>query len=268
MIKDNLNLTYCYERELQFWHNQFINKDKNILKRLDPLINYDCPYFILDILDKIVKTTKYPKIMDFGCGPFSNISFLHKNKLAELIGVDVLASKYKNFYIKNSIEQPIPLIESSGENLLNIFDEQSFDFVYTQNALDHTLCPILSWINLYKLTKIGGYIGHCHAIDEAYHEKQDQLHQFNLRPENSNLILDDLSGTIISLNSGMKLSIVFESILPIKDNYSYFVQIWEKTGDDLSNELLLNTINGLIKTFNKRSNWCSNLELFLLENNR
>lgn len=268
MFKCNLNLSYCYQRELEFWRNQFIKKDHNTFKRLDPSVNYDCPNFIINILKKIAETSKCPKVMDFGCGPFSNISYLHKQKLAELIGVDILASKYKDFYIENSIEQPIPLLESSGENLLNVFNEESFDFVYTQNALDHTLCPALSWINLYRLTKIGGYLGHCHAINEAYHEKQDQLHQFNLRPENSNLILDDLSGSVISLNDGMGLSIAFESIMPIpnRNNYYYFVQIWKKTDNNLSNKLLIDTINSLTRAFNKRSSWCSNLELFLLEN--
>lgn len=267
MFEHDLNLSYCYQNELKFWRNQFRKKNDHIIRRLDPSTNYDCPFFVLDIFDKISEHIKYPRIIDFGCGPFSNISYFHKKKLAEVIGVDVLASKYKKLYAEFLVNEPIPLIESSGENLLNVFNQESFDFVYTQNALDHTLCPVLSWINLYKLTKIGGYIGHSHAINEAYHEKQKHLHQFNLRPENSNLILDDLSGSTISLNTGMSLSIVFESIMPVphRDNYSYFVQIWKKTGNNLSNEILNDTIDNLTKALNKRSEWCSSLELFLLK---
>jgi 2-polyprenyl-3-methyl-5-hydroxy-6-metoxy-1,4-benzoquinol methylase len=261
LSKNNLNLTFCYQRELDFWDNQIKTRNENILKRFDQTINYNCPQFIIDIIDKIkCKKINMPKVMDFGCGPVSNLCYLHKEKLADLIGVDVLSSKYVDLYKRYNLDQPIPLVACSGENLMDLFKESSFDLVYTQNALDHTICPTLTWLNLCKLTKLGGYIGHAHAINEADHEKRDHLHQFNLRPENSNFILDDLNGNIINLNSIMGLNMVYETIIPIKENYSYFVQIWEKTDENIPKEFLLDTINNLLKSFNKRSDWCHVLE--------
>lgn len=111
------------------------------------------------------------------------------------MGIDALADEYHEFYKRFALEPPIPLKSGSGETLGPEPTGGPFDFCFVQNALDHTACPALTWLNLFSLTKVGGFLGHCHAIDEATHEKQDQLHQYNLRPEGSGrLVMDDLHG--------------------------------------------------------------------------
>jgi SAM-dependent methyltransferase len=266
-VKKNQNLTYCYRREIKYWETIWQKNDKDIQKRLDEKQLCHCPDFILNLIAIMHQELgRKPKVMDFGCGPFSNINYIYKKGLADLIGVDVLAEEYLQFYAKYGIDPPIPLISCSGESL----SEKkfgNFDLVFVQNALDHTASPFLTWFNLYKVTKTGGYIGHCHAIKEATYQNKDQLHQYDLYAENSKLMIDDLDGQNSSMTEGLSLEIVYSSQFEVAPDKitghkrpEWFCQIYKKLGESSSPEFLLNVIENLKKSFIKRSNWAMELE--------
>jgi hypothetical protein len=137
--------------------------------------------------------------------------------------------------------------------------------------LDHTASPILTWLNLYRLAKVNGIIGHCHAVDEATYQNQDQLHQFNLSPQGSELIIDDLSGHKASLTEGLDLEVIYMDRFEVspdintgKKRPDYFCHIYRKKGNKESGEFLLNTVENLRKSFMKRSDWALKLEEILL----
>ena len=206
-----------------------------------------------------------PRIADFGCGPFSNLSYLYRNKLANLVGIDILAKEYTDLYSMLNIEHPIPLIPYAGENLNPSKVGGQCDITFVQNALDHTSSPALTWINLYKLTRTGGFLAHCHAVNEATHEKQDQLHQFDLRPsEENSLIIDNLLGNVFSLTDGLDLTLHYSHRWIVRDDYEYFVQIYRKTGEQISAKLLENALEELRQAYVKRSQWACSLENELL----
>ena len=208
-----------------------------------------------------------PKALTFrvcwilGCGPFSNLGYLQRTKRANIVGVDALALEYIELYKEFAIEPPIPLVAGSGETLNPDLMGGAFDFTYVQNALDHTAAPALTWLNLYRTTKIGGFLGHCHGVNEATHEKQDQLHQFNLRPEgDGEMIIDDLNGHIFSLTRGLELELHYQTLMPIRDDYAYFIQIWRKTGEQVAPSLLSDAMENLRRAYVKRSAWAFTTE--------
>jgi ubiquinone/menaquinone biosynthesis C-methylase UbiE len=50
------------------------------------------------------------------------------------------------------------IIKASGEALLDVFLENSFDIVYSANALDHAYDPLLCIKNMLKVCKPEGWI--------------------------------------------------------------------------------------------------------------
>ena len=81
-----------------------------------------------------------------------------------------------------------------------------FDIVWISNALDHTSAPVLAWLNLFRATRVGGVMAHAHFLREGTHAKGDQLHKFDLFPENGQLCLEDLAGGIrVSLTEHLPL---------------------------------------------------------------
>lgn len=260
------NLLFAYHRELIYWTNCWREQAPAVLRRLDDALRCDCPQFAIDMVERLrAEGCTKPKVLDFGCGPFSNLCHLQRSGLADVTGVDALAEEYGQLYREFGIEPPVPLVAASGETLLDGRVQGPFDFVFVQNALDHTAAPALSWLNLYELTREGGFLGHCHGVDEATHEQQDQLHQFNLRPDDSaTLLLDDLHGYERSLVGGLDLSLEYACQIPISDDYDYFVQIWRKTGSGVSAELLRTVNENLRRAFVRRSRWAFTLEDRLL----
>jgi hypothetical protein len=271
-IRSNQNLVHCYAREINYWETIWNQKDSGITKRLDENQLCHCPHFIIKIVADLTRSlNRKPRVMDFGCGPFSNINYLHNKGLAEIIGVDVLSDDYAKFYEKYGIIPPIPMISCSGESLSEEAVGGQFDFTFVQNALDHTASPILTWLNLYKLTKVGGYIGHCHASREATYQDKDQLHQYDLYADGVDLIIDDLDGQVCSLIQGLNLDIVSHEHIKVEpdkttgqERPAWFYQIYRKTGEAVSAEFLSFALDNLKKSFVKRSEWAMNLERICL----
>lgn len=266
-----MNLVHSYSRELQYWQNVWDAKNPDILMRMDESKKFQCPDFVINVVQNLsLSLGRKPKAIDFGCGPFSNIRYIN-GTMAELIGVDVLAEDYEKFYSKNNISAPIPLIKCSGERLCEKFPNENFDFTFTQNALDHTLAPILTWLNLYRITKVDGVIGHCHAIDEATYQNKDQLHQFNLTLQGSDFIIDDLEGHRSSLVDGLDLELIYMNRFEVEPDKmtrkirpDYFCHIYKKNGKRESSEFLVNVLENLRKSLIKRSEWAIELEKILL----
>lgn len=266
LVRHPENLSYSYYRELLYWNNSWRDQIPAILHRLDPAVNYHCPAFVFDLIETLKREgVGRPRLLDFGCGPFSNLCAVHKRGAAEILGIDALAEEYLELYRKFGIEPPIPLRPGSGETLSPATAGGTFDFCFVQNALDHTACPALTWLNLYAVTNVGGFLGHCHAVNEATHEKQDQLHQFNLRPEGSDaLVMDDLHGQVLRLTDGLELELHFQKQTEVRANYVYFTQIWRKKGNAVSAAALRGALEALSRSFVKRSRWAFTMEDTLL----
>ena len=264
------NLSYAYYRNLQYWSNSWRDQNTDILRRLDLAVRCDCPPFILDL----VRTLRHqlqtrPRVLDFGCGPFSNLCYLHKKQIATVVGADILAEDYLNLYEDWQLAPPIPLINAAGENLSPETLGGHFDFSYVQNALDHTEAPALTWLNLFRATKVGGYLGHCHAFDETEQGKPDPLHPFNLRPgTRSELVLHDGTGHVFSLTKGLSLEPHFETQIAIRPGFSYFIQIWKKTGEAVEANFQADVLENLRRAFLKRSKWAFTMEDQFLRKSR
>ena len=140
---------------------------------------------------------------------------------------------------------------------------EQFDIVYIGNALDHTSSPALSWLNAFKLTKVGGTIGHTHFVREATAQKQDQLHQFDLYPEGDEFWIDDLNGHRFSLTRGLPLHLTHRDSYLV-NSMPAFMQLFVKTSDESPTpEFLAQVIEDLRRAFQHRSQWAFRLEHFI-----
>lgn len=259
---DTRNLSYDYYLELLYWNNVWNEQTPALKKRFDPEQRYETPQFIIDLVEHIRKEVPHPRVLDFGCGPFSNLSYLLKTGMADVIGADALGDEYNIMYKKWNVEPPIPVVKAGGEVLCSKDFGGLFDFAYVQNALDHTISPALSWLNMFKLVKPNGYIGHLHSIKESDYQKHASLHQYNLYPDGEGrMMLDDLNRHIFCLSDGLPLKLYYSKEVPIEGGHGYFLQIWQKTGDSpISPEFTENVLENLRRAFVRRSRWASLME--------
>lgn len=105
-----------------------------------------------DELQKLLKYLKPKSILEIGCGTGYWLTNFDSNDL-QLFGLDFSHGMLKNARIKNN---DLLLISADANKLA--FREQSFDWVYSVNALHHFPDQHNSVIDAVKLVKPGGKI--------------------------------------------------------------------------------------------------------------
>lgn len=88
-----------------------------------------------------------------------------------------------------------------GERLLDRFPANSFDLVYMQNALDHSINPILVLQNMLSVCKLNGVVGLGHMENEGEANDYEGLHQWNFTVVNNRPIIWNKDGEIFDLNN-------------------------------------------------------------------
>ena len=77
-------------------------------------------------------------LLDVGSGPFSRVPRNINGRNINITPVDPLAKKYNKIIDKSDVDYPfLKIIEGTGESLAEQFSENSFDIVFSYNALDH-----------------------------------------------------------------------------------------------------------------------------------
>ncbi len=119
------------------------------------------------------------KILDVGSGPLTRLAKAVDGHRLDITAVDPLAPYYGAALSAHGVEPPIPTRQAFAEDLTAVFDENTFDLVNCQNALDHSIDPIRAIEEMLLVTKVDGVVVLTHAVNEAEHEKYDGLHQWN-----------------------------------------------------------------------------------------
>jgi len=125
-----------------------------------------------------------------GSGPISKLgtrSFIKKG--VELTCVDPLAEFYCEL-----IEEFCPDLKyrpqtGTGESLREMFEPDSFDIVYSLNALDHSYNPLQVIENMVSLIKSDGMVYFVVMENEASFLNYEGMHQWNFYVENRDLML-------------------------------------------------------------------------------
>jgi radical SAM superfamily enzyme YgiQ (UPF0313 family)/ubiquinone/menaquinone biosynthesis C-methylase UbiE len=144
--------------EIYFWDNWLKKQGgrrwkQEHLRRCNS--NSNLQNIIVDYLDK--NKTEH-SILDVGAGPLTRVGKLYKGNRIEIHAVDPLAKKYDVLLKKYNIQPIVRTKECYGENLSEMFAENTFDVVYSFNAIDHSINPVKCLREMIKVTKRGRFI--------------------------------------------------------------------------------------------------------------
>jgi SAM-dependent methyltransferase len=129
------------------------------------------------------------RILDVGAGPVTVLGYRLEGKQIDITAVDVLARTYDRLWARRNVLPPVRTQFADAERLTEIFAPRSFDFVYSQNSLDHAARPWRAIEQMLEVVKPGCYVVLSHAIDEAENEGYSGLHQWNFSERDGDFII-------------------------------------------------------------------------------
>ena len=156
---------------------------------------------ILYALDHL-RSREHIKCIEVGSGPDSQFysDYFLNNKNIEIVAVDPLAEFYKSLHRKYNSSDNIEIVAGYGEDLHTLFPQNSFDIVYSQNAIDHSQSPVDFLKNLYNILKPGGYLILHGYINEGSNQGWFGLHKWDIYVDDKDLLLTSQDKSINGFN--------------------------------------------------------------------
>jgi SAM-dependent methyltransferase len=163
--------------EVDFWTRWLAGKteygeDRTL--RLTP--NRELPWWVIE---KLPADQAKVRILDVGAGPVAAFGDRWDGHEVELVPIDPLAETFDRILEANDLTPPVRTLKGFGEKLVEQFGENSFDFAYACNCLDHSLDPIQCYQQMLEVLRPGRALVTYHAPNEAEHQGYDGLHQWN-----------------------------------------------------------------------------------------
>lgn len=118
-------------------------------------------------------------VLDVGCGPISTIGVSYPGKTINMVGIDPLADRYKILLNELGIKLPYKLVDGKGEDILDNFEKNSFDLVYSNNALDHAQSPYAIIQAMIEVCKPDSKVVFSVNHNEAPNNNYVGFHQWN-----------------------------------------------------------------------------------------
>jgi SAM-dependent methyltransferase len=125
------------------------------------------------------------RAIDVGCGPITLLRWGALNWGMEVTGVDPLIDLYEILAARHGFDTahdalPKHRLSITGEDMIMHIPERSYDFIYTNNALDHTLRPAIVMDNILKIVAPAGRAAISLATREGTRQGWDQFHQTDI----------------------------------------------------------------------------------------
>jgi SAM-dependent methyltransferase len=157
------------------------------------------------------------QLLEVGSGPVSILAAGVDEGLFNVVAVDPLARVYRELLILNDLRYPIQPVPGSGEILQTQFQSESFDMVYSSNALDHTRSPLRRLEQICEVLRPGGFLLLEGFSCEGSNEGWAGLHQHDIFPEDGHLVHCDRAGRRTVLSAHLPLSPVSERICEFRE---------------------------------------------------
>ncbi len=176
-------------RELFFWMRWLllnkVRNPENFKRLLNPglQISEFHRQFIDDLPEQRVR------ILEVGAGPMSNIGKRHPDKELELVPTDILANQYAKILSLFNVNPPFKTIYANVEKLEEKFEENSFDFVVANNAIDHCEDPVRAIVQMLFVVKPQHYVLLRHAEKEGERKNYSGIHWWNFGFDGNSPIL-------------------------------------------------------------------------------
>lgn len=155
-------------------------------RRFDPQVEV-VDRLITDRLDHVASDPI--KILDVGAGPASVVGVSYPGKRLEVTATDPLADEYEQMLDAAGLEPPVRTMLCRGEDLLEHFGPNRFDFVYARNSVDHSVDPLTIIRNMVGVAKPGGFVLLRHYQNEGVSQDYEGLHQWNFDLRDDRLVL-------------------------------------------------------------------------------
>lgn len=196
--------------EIRFWEKLIkqtkFNQNNVISSRLDPN---------LPLQKKIINLLPFQeeiRILDVGAGPLTYLGKCYNKSKLIIEAIDPLAEEYDYILNKYQLIQPIRTTKLDAEKIGEKYSENSFDFVFASNSLDHCYSPEKAIIEMIKVVKKNHNILLIHTPNEATRQDWQGLHQWNFSEENGDF-------TISSKYNKINFSKKYESLCKTKCEY-------------------------------------------------
>ena len=160
-------------------------------------------------------------LLDIGCGGTLLYSGNINGAKLNYIPVDPLSDAYKIGHEKYNFVPNTEICFGMGEHLTRWFDESSVDFILFDNSIDHSLDPVRSIIESYRVLKKGGVLSLKHHAIEARFGLAEGLHSWDLFMSNEGSFIIAQGGTDNLIN----ISDMFKEIAEIRT--------WEEKREDI-----------------------------------
>ena len=196
-IKDKLNsmIYKTTDLSLEALHWRRYYNEQNIKNSLKTLLLPGETKESIKLAVKYLEDKKLKKIncLDVGCGPISQFysEFFQDTINYNIISVDPLAKVYNEIHERYKSLYNIVCLEGFGENLQELFFDNNFDLIYSQNAIDHSQDPISFIDSCYKVLKNEGLLILHGFIKEGTAARWLGLHNWNIEVKGNDLLLTD-----------------------------------------------------------------------------
>lgn len=128
-------------------------------------------------------------ILDVGAGPVTALGAVWPGCDLRVTAVDPLAAQYNESLERFGVTPPVRTQQGDAEHLLDQFEPESFDIVYSRNALDHSYDPMLGLFNMFVLAKVGGVVRLEQSVNEGKNQQYQGLHQWNFDVEEGRFVV-------------------------------------------------------------------------------
>ena len=123
------------------------------------------------------------RILDVGAGPHTHIGDRGAPTPIEIVPVDPLAEKYAQLLAANRIVPLMRTLPGEAEKLRSYGFSDSFDLVFSRNALDHAYDPINAVSEMLHCCRVGGHVLLEGSTNEGVKQRYKGLHQWNFEPQ-------------------------------------------------------------------------------------
>ncbi len=182
------------DEEKEFWHSlasKSIKSNTEWIKNFHSRAANDAR-FPPNLEKFLPDDQKHIKVLDVGAGPITQLGSLHNWRTIDITPIDPLADYYHSLLTEFNIHNiRATTIFGEAENLSELFKTESFDLVYTRNAMDHSYNPLLGIKEMIYVAKVGASCWLTGSINEGEKNNYQGLHQWNFQPtpEGNDLII-------------------------------------------------------------------------------
>ena len=132
-----------------------------------------------DVRPYLPKDQKNLRLLDVGAGPITRLGYKWGERKIDIEALDVNGDLYREMFQKHQVTPPVITKTSEAEKVDELYEEDSFHFAFSRNALDHCYDPIKAIQNMVKLIKPGCYVLLLHRRNEGHSQGYRGAHLWN-----------------------------------------------------------------------------------------